>query len=410
MIEVLIILSRDSRPELKICGVPVIVRIVRALYNAGLRDIIISDGEHLEKIKRIFSNGEKLGLNIRYDLDDIRGDAVIILSSKILIDEKLVEELIKQQPNTLFTIKDNDKEIPVAALIKSEEVSKFIPLFEEQDTMNFRKIAEEYGLNVICIDQIKVYYDYLRRHLELLAIPVRNEKECKEAARVLVSRTQKGLHIFASVNRFFENALVRIFCNHTWITPNRVTILSNITAYLTALLFILQRPYLAIIMGFITAILDGTDGKLARVRGILTKLGKIEHSFDMLFEQIIYVSWIYYVYTVTNSLLTLILGLVFLVSDSFTRHIYMQFRISTGKNLLLMSRIDRIIAKIDGRRNMWFLYMLIGIITYPFYGLILMLIHSIATSTVYAIRAIYHLRRIDIEQGTKSWMDIIYKS
>jgi len=404
MVVAVILLSKDMDPLARVCAVPVIVRLLRALHNANIRDIVVLNGEYAENIRELIGSGEELGLNIRYNLEGVTAEKFLVLTSRVLVDEKLIEELAKSEPNTIFITKNNGEEILVGALIESGKLNEIKALFENDGE---EKVLGDL-INVVYVNQIKVYYPHLRRHLNLLAIPVRNDKERKRAAKVLVARTQKGLHIFGSINRYFENAVVRLVCNCSWITPNRVTILSNITAYLMALLFTLQKPFLAIIMGFVTAILDGVDGKLARVRGIGTKLGEIEHSFDMLYEQVIYVAWIYYVYTITNSLWILIMGFIFLVSDTFTRHVYMQFKMSTGKNLLLMSRIDRIIAKIDGRRNMWFFYMLIGILTKPYYGLILMLVHSLATSTVYITRAIYHLRRMDKEEGTKAWLNVIY--
>lgn len=403
MVQVIIVVNNIIDPFQRICGVPIIIRLLREIYTAGIRDVVIVGEAQARKLSILIQHGAKIGLSITNKLDDISSDLTIIIPSNIVLDEMLIRQLLKSDPGTFFVVERNNEIAVVAGLIGKRDIGRVFDIITNRNLDNLK------GFKIINIDDLVVYYPRLRRKLKVLAVPIMDKKDIKKASRTIVSRTQKGLHITSEINRIFENALTYALCRFTWVTPNRITILANILGFLTAFLFLTQKPILAIIVAFITAIIDGVDGKMARVRGIGTRLGEIEHSFDMLYEQVIYISWIYFVYTVYNDLTFLFLGFIFLLSDTFTRHVYMQFKMSTGKNMLLMSKLDRFIAKIDGRRNVWFFYMLIGIIIEPVIGLYLMLIHSIITSIVYAIRAMQHLSKMDRDEGTKEWLELVYK-
>ena len=225
-----------------------------------------------------------------------------------------------------------------------------------------------------------------------------------------IQQLQKGKHLMSKLHKPIEDFIVYLLYDLEFIGADHISIITYILAFIVVYFFLQAKVCYALVLALIVGILDGVDGKIARLRGKKTYIGKIEHSFDMLYEQIIYVSWIYYVYTTIPTISVILIGIIFLVSDAFTRHVYMQFKIATGKNLLLMSKLDRKIAKIDGRRNVWFIYMLIGVVIQPIWGLILMLIHSLLTSIVYVVRAIQHLRGIDIREGMEKWQEMIYKS
>lgn len=149
---------------------------------------------------------------------------------------------------------------------------------------------------------------------------------------------------------------------------------------------------------------------MARARGILTKLGHIEHSFDMLYEQIWYASFAIGLYLSGYGLIALLLGIAFLLSDSFVRHCYMQFRITTGRPLKTYSNFDLLFARIDGRRNVYLIYMMLfSWLIEAIYALYAMLIHSAITAIVYVIRSIKHMRAIDEKEGNQGFLKIMNK-
>ncbi|MFQ6077377.1 MAG: CDP-alcohol phosphatidyltransferase family protein, partial [Candidatus Bathyarchaeia archaeon] len=67
------------------------------------------------------------------------------------------------------------------------------------------------------------------------------------------------------------------------LTSNQLTILINLIAYCVVALFLFGHLLVGSILTFVVGLMDGLDGKLARARGQATKLGSMEHPFDLLF-------------------------------------------------------------------------------------------------------------------------------
>ena len=199
-----------------------------------------------------------------------------------------------------------------------------------------------------------------------------------------------------------------------------ITVLGNLVAFAIVPLFIIGHFLYASILAYLVGIIDGLDGKLARSRGFLTRLGHIEHSFDMFFEQAWYLSFTVGLYLAFNIWWIPILGGAFLVLDSFVRHVYMQFKDTMGVALSIYSKFDRAFARIDGRRNVYILYMVLFSAMYllgfslgpfptPVYALMAMAAHAFITALVYAVRAIKHMRDADRSSGILAWMELAKK-
>jgi len=158
-------------------------------------------------------------------------------------------------------------------------------------------------------------------------------------------------------------------------------------------------------------ILDCVDGKLARVRGVLTKLGHLEHSLDALYEQALYASFIAGLALHGWSTVALQMGLALLVVDCFVRHIYNQFTLVTGAPLKRYAEFDRLFAKVDGRRNVYLLYFTaFSALQTPHLALAAALSHSALTAIVYAVRAYQHLSELDRRSGVKRASTLLFRS
>jgi hypothetical protein len=74
----------------------------------------------------------------------------------------------------------------------------------------------------------------------------------------------------------------------------------------------------------------------------------------------------------------------------------MQFRQVMGIALADYAPFDRRFRRFDGRRNIYAIYMLLGVVIgRPFCALVVMALHAAITGTVYVLRAGLHLRRAD---------------
>uniref|UniRef100_A0A7C3SKD6 CDP-alcohol phosphatidyltransferase family protein n=1 Tax=Thermofilum pendens TaxID=2269 RepID=A0A7C3SKD6_THEPE len=228
------------------------------------------------------------------------------------------------------------------------------------------------------------------------------------ACSALQRWSQKGVHVTSRLNAPLENAIVKVVGNICWFTPNRVTLLVNALAPLAMWLFLSGSFLRASAFSYALGVLDGVDGKLARVRGVLTKLGHLEHSLDALYEQAIYASFILGLLLHGYGLPAASLGLAFLVVDSFVRHVYNQFALVTGKPLKRYSRFDEKFALVDGRRNIYLIYFLVSSAAgLPLLGLVLALTHAVLTALVYLLRVFHHLRELDRREGVEAFKRLL---
>lgn len=148
-------------------------------------------------------------------------------------------------------------------------------------------------------------------------------------------------------------------------------------------------------MTFIVGILDGLDGKLARIRGQETKLGRMEHPFDMLYE----FSWLVALalfLSRTQGLLPLELCMFSLVFIAFYRFCYDQFSRTMKVSLDIYGPFERTFRRVAGRRNIYNIYIFFGILfDVPLFSLYAITFHSALTAVVYAYRASVNMHASD---------------
>ena len=197
------------------------------------------------------------------------------------------------------------------------------------------------------------------------------------------------------VHKPIENKLVAFISNFN-VTPNQLTIIVNILAYTVTALFFFGYLLPASILTFVVGIADGLDGKLARVKLKISKLGSLEHSFDLLFEFSWFIALSWFLYRKTESNTPLVLCIFIILFIAFYRHVYDQFRRAMGRSLDDSGGFERKFRRIAGRRNLYNIPILVGILLgVPLYSLIFILFHSGITAIVYSARAMKHMYVMD---------------
>ena len=122
----------------------------------------------------------------------------------------------------------------------------------------------------------------LRRKLRPYWFPAPIPEQRRRAQHQLIDAAQKGsLDFPAMVHAPIENFLISHLCK-TAITPNQLTAVTNIAAWGVTFLFATGRLGWGTILALVVGVLDGLDGKQARVKIETSKFGKLEHWFDAL--------------------------------------------------------------------------------------------------------------------------------
>jgi CDP-L-myo-inositol myo-inositolphosphotransferase len=283
--------------------------------------------------------------------------------------------------------------LPRRALAQMAE--EHLPLVE---TARLQWLASELGLAALNVDQIEPYVVEIRRPARAFWCRVASQREAEGCKEALVSAAQKRtLDVVAwNINRPLENWITRRIAD--WpITPNQMSGIVTLIAFAATGLFIAGWLLAGSLVALLVNVLDGVDGKLARVKGLTTKLGYLEHSFDQLYEQSWYIAFAWATYLRWVDPLPLLLGFCTVLFDSFARHVSMQFRQVMGSSLADQAPFDRMFRRFDGRRNIYTYYMLLSVLLgRPLYALVAMVLHAFLTGAVYAVRAARHLHAADL--------------
>lgn len=197
------------------------------------------------------------------------------------------------------------------------------------------------------------------------------------------------------VHRPLENKMV-LYLLDTRVTPNQITILTNIVAYVVAALYFSGFLLVGSVLSFVVGLMDGLDGKLARARNQTTKLGKMEHAFDLLFEFSWLIALALFLNRSSGEALPLVLSLFSILFIAFYRYCYDTFSRAMNVSLDVYGGFEMRFRRIAGRRNLYNIHILVGVLSgFPLYSLMSITVHAGLTAIVYAWRTAKHLHMAD---------------
>lgn len=356
--------------KVKVFSTPLIVRVAREYGAAGLTLYVV--GACAEEAVRAL---KAYGLPAQAGAPDVDAE----------------EEVLVVRADTLFSVES------LKAIAESRGEMAFRLGSEVVALKLTGKLIKELMGQLDCIP-LSALYERIsaRRGLPIVDLSAESGAIFKNRSSLekwLLRRAQKRVHFTSKLNAPLENALVRLVGRFDWVTPNRITLLVNALAAVPLVLF-LQGSFMAgSLAAYLVGVLDGVDGKLARVRGVASKLGLLEHTADTLYELAWYAAYALGCYNRALDTLALVLGFAMLIVNSYIKHLYLQFQLASGATLKEAGSLGRAFARVDGRRNTYVLYFLLSsALGMPVYGLALSLIHAAITALVYTALSVEHLR------------------
>ncbi len=222
------------------------------------------------------------------------------------------------------------------------------PFFEElKNKIDHRKI------DLVDAATMNDYVVNMRRHVRPLCFTPSLEQDRRIAERVILDSAQKGtLDLPAYLHAPIESRIISLLCK-TRITPNQITIAGFIIGAGATGAFALGRVGLGIIAALIFGLVDGLDGKQARVKIETTEHGKWEHHLDYLIEN----SWwaaiafdLWRSSQLPNAFLFLALLIGSHLLDEFVKR---RAKMATGYLLDDLTPFDRAFRLIAARRNVY---------------------------------------------------------
>jgi phosphatidylglycerophosphate synthase len=392
MVNECVILADSPAALTELCGISTLERLLRALQHCGIKraTVLSSTPEPVAKqLPRPSWPRAQLNLTVRTRPEGpVRLDQIIdiwprnseatslllVVPADSVFDPRLLQVLVSQgapaalvdsgvrRPNlqTLIALAPDTPRGKLCgpALLEYGWASAQHGLLEE----SLRTGLEHDTLAALDVAAQPSYYVSTHRKLRPVWFPAPSVSNRKLAERVLLDSIQKGPpDLPAWFHAPIETFVVSRLCK-TGITPNQLTVFCNVFAWTVTALLATGHLGWGLGLALVVNVLDGLDGKQARVKIETSKAGKLEHFFDALFENSWWLALAWHL-SVSGKLpdafsyLGLLIGaevLNALARTSIVRYF--------GKSISELGRFDRIFRLVGGRRNIYVWILALGLI------------------------------------------------
>jgi len=208
---------------------------------------------------------------------------------------------------------------------------------------------------------LPAYIAALRRHLTPYWSPVMSAAERNRAGRLILDSAQKGVLDFPArfLHPWPENRLAELAAGKP-VTPNQITIVSAAIGFLGTYLFATQWFGAALLCAVLAGILDGVDGKLARIKLLGSRFGdRLDHTLDVTFEFSWYLAlgWGLAAAGASGAVAT---GFAIVAVMITTRALSGVYLMLTGHQIHDHTSFDRAVRLVAGRRNIYVVILVIG--------------------------------------------------
>ena len=372
MEKILPILIADAPEALtELCGVNLLERLLRILQRLEFRratvlsttpEIIGADLRKCswarEQISTDLVSSTIKPITVQLLPNQAAAERFLIMPANIYCDARLLATLCAKNSSAAL-IDSNPPELardlvrnPCGPSLVDRDflsgLAPTAPFFEElKNKIDHRK------LDLVDAATVNDYIVNMRRHVRPLCFAPSLEQDRRIAERVILDSAQKGtLDLPAYLHAPIESRIISQLCK-TRITPNQITISGFIIGAGATAAFVLGRVGLGIIAALIFGLVDGLDGKQARVKIETTEHGKWEHHLDYLIENswwaaIAFDLWQSAQLRSAFYFLALLVGSHLL--DEFVKR---RAKMATGRLLDDLTPFDRAFRLIAARRNVY---------------------------------------------------------
>ena len=302
MENILPILIADAPEALtELCGVNLLERLLRILQRLGFRRaIVLSTTPEIvgaEVAQRSWAR-EKIVVHVvshaagpvtpQLVLVQDQSERFLIVPANIYCDARLLAALCAKDSSSGLV--DSDPPEFAQSLIRNPCGPALVtrdflfarppaPFSEE-----LKKNIDNREIDIVDAAEQDDYIVSMRRRVRPFCFPVLGEQNRRLAERVILDSAQNGtLDLPAYFHAPIETRIISLLCK-TRITPNQITIAGFIIGCSATTAFVVGRVGLGILAALIFGIVDGLDGKQARVKIETTERGKWEHHLDYFIE------------------------------------------------------------------------------------------------------------------------------
>ena len=415
----LLIVADSPEALTDLCGISLLERMRRIVLHLGFREAMILSNSvkataadvakqswHRADMSLTFRERKGAKVTVGEIVDSLAamkvrsGGRILIVFASFYCDGRLLCSLAQARINSALI--DSDPPSIIAPFLESSDARGRLfcatVLSSEWFSGKNRAAAleQEIELDVMAgriaaIDAAKqqAYLSDMRRSVRPVFFPAPS-LECRPLAeRLLRDATQSGVLDFpALVHAPIEKWIVSHLCRTT-ITPNQITLGTGVLGLGVTLLYAYGYLWAGALLALLVGILDGVDGKLARLKVQMTKTGKKEHLLDYFIEMSWWGALAHHFHTTDQVRYAYVIWLVFLIADSVERVAKWFVKRRVGRSIDDVSRFDRLVRRVAGRRNIYtWLFTLCLLIRAPATGFVLLCLWGMATAAVHIFRAL----------------------
>jgi len=197
-------------------------------------------------------------------------DRFIVVAADLLIDQRLLSWLTAQTTEVILN----------PAVGGQPETAAFLRA-RSLDAPNL----EAAHINVVEVGSLPTYWEAMHGDVPLHLHRIRNDDDAEQGWQILLDYIQRRTQELPSryFDPFFENLIVRRLAPTT-ITANQVTLATTLLGFLVAAFYATGWLRVGVLLAIFVEVLDGVDGKLARITRTTSKAGEYEHILDFFYE------------------------------------------------------------------------------------------------------------------------------
>lgn len=403
-----LVILADAPDALRVFfGISLVERLLRVLQRLGFREAIIlstSAEEITAHLAKPSWAREELGLTIRprkagaVTVSEIAigADRLLLVSAGYYYDARLLATLAEQTTTTLLVDSDPPAECAAlwedrgrpfagAALVEHDWLS----LQDQTAALMDQLFSDVVAGRIAKCDAARQpsYVRGLRKEVRPIFFPAPAPALIERAERFPREAAQPDVQAFVErLNAPIENRIVRALCP-TRITPNQVTLTAVLLGVGVTVLFATGHFWAGVALAYIFEVLDGVDGKLARLKVETTAAGKWEHITDYFLEM----SWwsaLAFQFQARGMSKAWWLLLLLIGSDLTDRLAKRPVKKKLGRHLDDVSNFDRFVRCISSRRCINIFILAVGLVLGdPENAFVLICGWMAATAAVHVIRA-----------------------
>jgi hypothetical protein len=277
-----VILANAPEALTKLCGVSLLERHLRILQRLDFDEATIIS-ETPEEIRAAIEPPSwarrRLATRIIPPGEFQSPEPVLFLPGNIYCDARLIRALVECEGECALV--DSVPPNELLPLLRSVEKSARGFVSGAAVAANYHSLGE---LPVVDAAQAPAYVVGMRRSLRPMFFPAPSADLHRAAERLIFDTGQNGtLDIPAILQSPVETWIMRWLCR-TSITPNQISIFNFVVAFAATGFFATGHLWFGMVPALAVGVIDGLDGKQARVKIETTAAGKWEHYVDYLYE------------------------------------------------------------------------------------------------------------------------------